>query len=95
MPSFFNLRVPSLLRANVLALGSLAASFLLAKFPFNQANVAMIFPILGAAAGMEETFRCIRMHWSWYHGAVLISLYMDAMVLTMILFLALYPFITQ
>jgi hypothetical protein len=44
---------------------------------------------------MAETFRCIRVRWSWYHGAVLISLYMDALVLTMILFLALYPFVTK
>jgi hypothetical protein len=95
MTSFFNLRAPSLLRGNLLALVSLAVSFPLAKFPFDQANPAMLLPIVGAAAGMFETFRCIRVRWSWYHGAVLISLYMDALVLTMILFLALYPFITK
>jgi len=95
MVSFFNLRVPSLLRGNILALGSLAISFPLARFPFDHASPAMILPILGAAAGMAETFRCIRVHWSWYHGAVLLSLYMDVLVLTMILFLALYPLLTQ
>jgi len=95
MTSFFNLRAPSLLRGNLLALVSLAVAFPLAKFPFDQANPAMILPIVGAAAGMFEAFRCIRARWSWYHGAVLISLYMDALVLTMILFLALYPFITK
>jgi hypothetical protein len=95
MSSFFNLRAPSLLRANLLALISLAVSFPLARFPFDQASPAMLLPILGAAAGMAETFRCIRVRWSWYHGAVLISLYMDALVLTMILFLALYPFVTK
>jgi hypothetical protein len=95
MISFFNLRTPSLLRANLLALFSLAISFPLAKFPYDQANFAMLVPILGAAAGMVETFRCIRARWSWYHGAVLISLYMDALVLTMILFLALFPFLTR
>ncbi|MGO8718005.1 MAG: permease [Acidobacteriaceae bacterium] len=95
MISLFKLRVPSLLRGNLLSLVSLAIAFPLAKFPFDQANPAMVLPILGAAAGMVEAFRCIRARWSWYHGAVLISLYMDALVLTMILFLALYPFITK
>lgn len=95
MPSLFNLRVPSLLRGNLLSLVSLAVSFPLAKFPFDQPSPTLIFPILGAIAGMVETFRCIRVRWSWYHGAVLLSLYMDTLVLTMILFLALYPFITR
>ncbi len=93
--SFFNPRSPSLLRGNILVLGSLAASFALAKFPLNQPTLAMIFPILCAAAGTAETFRCIRMRWSWYHGAVMIALYMDVMVLTMILFLAIYPLLTR
>ena len=93
--SFFNPRSPSLLRGNILVLGSLAASFTLAKFPLNQPSLAMIFPILFAAIGTAETFRCIRVHWSWYHGAVMLSLYMDVMILTMILFLALYPLITR
>ncbi|MHB1936214.1 MAG: permease [Acidobacteriaceae bacterium] len=95
MASFFNLRAPSLLRGNLLALVSLAVSFPLAKFPFDQANPAMLLPIVGAAAAIVETFRCIRVRWSWYHGAVLISLYMDALVLTMVLFLAIYPFIAK
>lgn len=92
--SFFNLRLPSLLRGNILVLGSLAASFTLARFPANKATVSMIFPVLFAAVGTAETFRCIQMRWSWYHGAVIISLYMDAMALTMICFLALYPLIS-
>ncbi len=95
MTSFFNLRAPSLLRGNLLALLSLVISFPLAKFPFDQANPAMLLPIIGATAGMIETFRCIRIRWSWYHGAVLISLYMDVLILTMILFLALYPLIVK
>jgi hypothetical protein len=95
MLSVFNFRLPSLLRGNILVLGSLAMAFLLARFPLNIPNPAMIFPILCACAGIGETFRCIRLRWSWYHGAVMISLYMDAMVLIMILFLALYPLVTR
>lgn len=91
MASFFNFRVPSLLRGNILTLGSLAVSFPLAGFPLGQPNPAMIFPLLAGAAGMAEAFRCIQARWGWYHASVILSLYMDTFVLTMILFLALYP----
>ena len=93
--SFFHVGPPSLLRGNILVLGSLAASFKLAKFPFNQPMPAMILPILLAVVGTAETFRCIRPQWSWYHGTVMLSLYTDLMALAMILFLALYPFLTR
>lgn len=92
--SFLNFRFPSLLRANLLVLGSLAAAFKLAGFPAVRPSFDMVFPILFASLGMAETFRCLRARWSFYHGAVMISLYMDAMALTMIVFLALYPFLT-
>lgn len=92
--SLFNPHLPSLLRGNLLVLGSLAASFVLAHFPLNRPSPAMIVPILCAVAGMADTFRCIREHWSVYHGTVLLSLYMDVLAITMILFLALYPFFT-
>jgi len=52
----------------------------------------MIVPILLAFFGTVETFRCLRHQWSFYHASVLISLYMDMMALTMILFLAFYPY---
>lgn len=91
MPSFFKFRSPCLLRGNVLVLGSLAAAFFIANFPADRATPAIIVPIAVAAFGMAETFRCIRARWSWYHGAVMISLYMDLMALALILFLAFYP----
>ena len=93
--SFFNPRLPSLLRGNILVLGSLAASFKLARFPLNQPAAIMLVPILIAALGMADTFRCIRVRWSWYHGAVMVALVMDLMALIMILFLAIYPLLTR
>lgn len=95
MSSFFHLRLPSLLRGNLLVLGSLAASFALTKFPSNQPTLVMILPVLTACLGVAETFRCLRLRWSFYHGAVMISLYMDAMALTMIGFLAIYPWVSH
>lgn len=93
MPALFQLRSPCLLRGNILVLGSLAAAFFIAKFPTDHATPMMIVPIVVAALGMAETFRCIRTRWSWYHGAVMVSLYMDLMALALIFFLAFYPFI--
>jgi hypothetical protein len=95
MVSLFNLRSPCLLRGNILVLGSLAASFLLTRFPLNHGTPFMIFPIVFAVLGMAETFRCTRTRWSMYQGAVLISLYMNVMALIMILFLALYPVLVR
>ncbi len=92
LPRFFRYRSTSLLRANVLVLGSLAASFWIAKFPSNKPEPLIFLPLLLAFAGTVETFRCLRPCWSLYHGAILISLYMDMMALMMILFLALYPY---
>lgn len=92
LPDCFRYRSASLLRANVLVLGSLALAFLLSKFPANKPEPSIILPLLLAFLGTVETFRCLRKRWSFYHGAVLISLYMDMMALMMILFLALYPY---
>ena len=36
--------------------------------------------------------RCLRLKWSFYHGVVILLLYMDIMVIAMILFLLLYPY---
>lgn len=92
LPRFLQYRQHSLLRANLLVLGSLALSFPLSHFPSNRPAPVMILPVLCAFLGTVETFRCLRQRWSLYHGSVLISLYMDMMALTMILFLAFYPY---
>lgn len=93
--SYFRLRPPSLLRGNLMVLGSLAASFAIAGFPFNQPHIAILLPLLVAILGMVETFRCLQPRWSFYHGAVMLSLYMDVMALAMIAFLALFPVLVR
>lgn len=47
--------------------------------------------LLIAAWGMAETGRCMRGKWSLYHAGVLILLYSDLMILTLIVFLVAYP----
>ena len=44
-----------------------------------------------AVWGTVETARCLRKKWSLYHAGVLILLYTELMILTMIAFLSVYP----
>jgi hypothetical protein len=92
IPRIFNPRFPSLLRGSVLVLLSLGTSIRLADFPHNRANAFITIPTLFAIAGTIDTIRCMRPRWSFYHGGVLLLIYMDLMALCMILFFLLYPY---
>jgi hypothetical protein len=82
----------SLPRATALVLGSLVLAFSLAGFPDDRASLKLIIPTLLAALGTWDTMRCLQHRWSFYHGAVVVLIYMDIMALCMILFLLLYPY---
>jgi hypothetical protein len=88
----FHLRARSLLRGTILVLSSLAVTFPLSGFPHVHPSLLLIFPALLALWGMWETSRCLQLRWSFYHGGVLLLLYMDIMALAMILFLLFYPY---
>lgn len=90
--TFFNPRVRSLTRGNVLVLSSLAVALLLSGFPRNLANPFLIVPAVVAIIGLADTIRCMRPRWSFYHGGVLLCIYMDLMAIAMILFFLLYPY---
>ena len=92
LPRFLNFRAKSLLRANLLAILALALSFLLSDFPRNRATLALVFPPCLAILGTAEAVRCMRPTWDLYHASVIISLLMDVMVLTLVLFLLLWPY---
>jgi hypothetical protein len=90
----FRLRQRSLLRGIVLSLSAFLASLLLAGFPHIEnlhGSHWQIVALLAAAWGMAETGRCIRGQWSLYHAGVLILLYSDLVILTLIVFLVAYP----
>jgi len=87
-----NPRNRSLPRGTVLVLGSLVLAFSLAGFPDDRASLKLIIPSLLAALGTWDTIRCLQHRWSFYHGAVVLLIYMDIMALCMILFLLLYPY---
>lgn len=92
LPALFNPRCRSLLRGSILSLLSLTAAMFLSHFPQNRANPLLVLPALTAAAGTVDHVRCMRSRWSFYHGGVLLCVYMDLMVVSMILFFLLFPY---
>ncbi len=88
----FNPRFKSLPRANGVVLLSLAAATLISHAPHLRASLWLVLPLLTALLGTVDTVRCMRKRWSFYHGGVLLCIYMDLMVLTLVLFFLLYPY---
>jgi hypothetical protein len=91
--AIFRLRQRSLPRGIVLSLGAFVASLLLAGFPHIEnlhGSHWQLLTLLAASWGMAETGRCIRGKWNLYNAGVLILLYSDLMILTLIVFLVAY-----
>ncbi len=91
--NLFRLRQKSLPRAIALALGPFIASLLLAGFPYIEklhGSPWQFLCLLAGAWGMAETARCLHRRWSLYHAGVLLLLYADLMILSMIVFLVAY-----
>ena len=88
-----NPRRRSLLRGNLLVLGSLLASVWLSDFPRRRATLWLLVPALLAMVGMFDTVRCMQRRWNFYHGGVLLYIYMDLMALSLILFLLFGPYL--
>ena len=92
--SIFRLRQKSLFRGTALALAALWISFPLSGFPEVHICLWLIAPLLAACAATWDTARCLQKRWSFYHGGVILLLYVDLMILLMISFLLLAPFAT-
>jgi hypothetical protein len=91
--ALFHPRRRSLLRGNLLVLGSFFASFLLSGFPGSRATMLLIIPAVLALLGMVDTVRCVQPRWSFYHGGVILLLFMDMMAVCLILFFLLFPYL--
>lgn len=65
---------------------------LLSDFPNNRPNPWIVIPALLSVAGTVDHLRCMKTEWSWYHGGVILMIYMDLMAVSMILFFLLYPY---
>ncbi|HEX4650951.1 MAG TPA: permease [Granulicella sp.] len=87
-----NPRQCSLLRSNLLVLVSLAVAFPLSDFPHNRPTLLLVLPALLSVVGTADTIRCMRKRWSFYHGGVLLCIYMDLMAVALILVFLLYPY---
>ena len=90
--TILNPRSRSLLRGNLLVLGSLLAAFFLSDFPRTRPTLLLAIPALLSLFGTADTIRCMKPRWSFYHGGVLLCIYMDLMAVSMILFFLLYPY---
>jgi hypothetical protein len=90
--TILNPRSRSLLRGNLLVLGSLLAAFFLSDFPRNRPTLLLAIPALLSLFGTVDTVRCMKPRWSFYHGGVLLCIYMDLMAVSMIIFFFLYPY---
>ena len=91
--SILNPRVRSLVRGSLIVLISLAFATWLSEFPHLRAVPWLILPALGCVIGTLDTVRCMQRRWSFYHGGVLLCVYMDLMATTLVLFFLLYPYL--
>jgi hypothetical protein len=86
-------RQRSLARGNLLVLSSIALTFWLSDFPHNRATPLLLIPAVMVVLGTADTARCIQRRWNFYHGGVILCLYMDLMASTMVFFSLLYPYL--
>src|ERR1017187_3285611 len=89
----FHLRRRSLLRANLLVLGSFGVSFWLSGFPRTRATPLLAIPAALAFLGLVETVRCVPPRWNLYYAGIFLLLLMDMMVLCLILFFLFFPYL--
>ena len=89
----FHPRRRSLLRGNLLVLGSFAASFLLSGFPHSRATLLLLIPAVLALVGMFDTVRCVQPSWNLYFGGIILLLLMDVMAVCLIFFFLFFPYL--
>jgi hypothetical protein len=87
-----NPRRRSLWRGNLLVLGSLLAAVRLSDFPHSRATLLLTIPAVLTFLGTFETVRCMQPRWNFYHGGVLLCVYMDLLAISLILFLLFSPY---
>lgn len=77
----------------MLSVGAFASSLRVAGFPriaeLHSSHWQLLLWIV-ALWGAAETARCLRPHWNLYHAGVMILLYTNLLILTLIGVLAVY-----
>ena len=89
--AIFQIRKKSLARGTLLALGSFWISIRLSGFPEVHPCLWLIVPLLVTCAATWDNARCLQKRWSFYHGGVILLIYVDLMILLMISFLLIAP----
>jgi hypothetical protein len=89
----FNFRRRSLLRGNLLVLGSFAASFRISGFPASRATLLLLIPAAFAFLGTFDTLRCMQQRRNLYHAGVMLYLFMDILAVCLILFFLFFPYL--
>jgi hypothetical protein len=93
--AIFHPRRRSLARGNILVLSSVLLMFWFSDFPHNRATPLLLIPAACVVLGTIDTARCLRRRWDFYHGGILLCLYMDLMAATMVFFSLLYPYMVR
>jgi hypothetical protein len=88
-----DLRRRSLLRGNLLVVGSFAASFWLSGFPRSRATMLLVIPAFLALFGTFDTLRCMRPRRDLYHAGIILCLFMDVLAVCLILFFLFFPYL--
>jgi uncharacterized membrane protein YhhN len=91
----WNLRRPSLLRGNILVLGSFVLAFRLSGFPASRTTLLLLIPAALAAIGMADTLRCLPRRRNLYLAGIILYLFMDMLVLCLIFFFLLMPYVMR
>jgi hypothetical protein len=89
----FDFRRRSFARANLIVLGSFFVSFYLSGFPGNRPNILLIIPAITAAIGTIDTLRCLTPQRNLHHAGIILCLFMDLLVLTLIFFFLCFPYL--
>lgn len=91
--ALFHASQRSLVRGNLLVLGSFFGSFPLSGFPQNRPTLLLLIPAVIALLGMIDTVRCLPRRWNLYHGGVVLLLLMDTLALSLIMMFLLLPYL--
>jgi hypothetical protein len=91
--AIFQLHKRSLARGTILALSALGLSLYLSGFPDIRPCPWLILTLLAACAATWDNARCLQKRWSFYHGGVILLIYVDLMVIVMISFLLVAPYL--
>lgn len=89
----FDFRRRSLLRGNILVLGSFAAAFPLSGFPSTRTAPILVVPVLLAFIGTFDTVRCLRPRRDLYHAGIILCLFMDLLAICLIIFFLFFPYL--